>query len=205
MPFDYQYKLTGLLHKWLGKNDIHDGKSLYSFSWLKGDYYLQQGLNFEQGAKWFISFHDSELGKILIDAIQKDPTAIYGMRVEEIVIKTDPEYTDKAHLPAASPILVRDYSSNQNGDYLTPKHEDTGKLLTESIKSKMKFAGLDYEIKIDFDKTYPRAKTKLIDIKGIKHRANICPVIMEGDPEAIRFARNVGIGHLTGCGFGALE
>ncbi len=203
--FDYQYKLTGLLHKWLGENSLHDSKSLYSFSWLKGEYHQQNGLNFENGAYWFISFYDNEIGTKLIDSIQKDPSAINGMAVEEIVIKQDPEYTDKAYLPAASPILIRDYSTNPNGNYLTPQHEETGKFLTESIQNKLKFAGLDYEIKVDFDKTYPRAKTKLIDIKGIKHRANICPVIVEGAPEAIQFARNVGIGHLTGCGFGALE
>ena len=36
VPFDYQQKLVGTIHKWIGTNSIHDHISLYSFSWLKG-------------------------------------------------------------------------------------------------------------------------------------------------------------------------
>ena len=36
VPFGYQQKLVGTIHKWIGNNSIHDSISLYSFSWLKG-------------------------------------------------------------------------------------------------------------------------------------------------------------------------
>ena len=36
VPFDYQQKIVGTIHKWLGNNEIHDKISLYSFSWLLG-------------------------------------------------------------------------------------------------------------------------------------------------------------------------
>lgn len=36
IPFNYQPILTGAIHKWIGKNEIHDELSLYSFSWLNG-------------------------------------------------------------------------------------------------------------------------------------------------------------------------
>lgn len=36
VPFDYQQKLVGTIHKWIGDNSVHDRISLYSFSWLKG-------------------------------------------------------------------------------------------------------------------------------------------------------------------------
>ena len=36
VPFNYQQKLIGVLHRWLGTNELHDKISLYSFSWLKG-------------------------------------------------------------------------------------------------------------------------------------------------------------------------
>lgn len=32
VPFDYQQKLVGTIHKWIGNNSIHDKISLYSFS-----------------------------------------------------------------------------------------------------------------------------------------------------------------------------
>ena len=38
VPFNYQQKLIGTVHNWLGKNELHDKISLYSFSWLKGKY-----------------------------------------------------------------------------------------------------------------------------------------------------------------------
>ena len=36
VPFDYQQKLVGTIHKWIGDNSIHDKISLYSFSWING-------------------------------------------------------------------------------------------------------------------------------------------------------------------------
>ena len=31
VPFNYQQKLVGTIHKWIGPNSIHDKISLYSF------------------------------------------------------------------------------------------------------------------------------------------------------------------------------
>ena len=36
IPFNYQPKLVGTLHKWLGPNDIHGKLAMHSFSWLMG-------------------------------------------------------------------------------------------------------------------------------------------------------------------------
>jgi len=63
---------------------------------------------------------------------------------------------------------------------------------------------LPTNVKVSFDKNYLNPKTKLVNIKNIKNRANFCPIIIEGDPEAIKFAWNVGVGHSTGSCFGAL-
>ena len=57
---------------------------------------------------------------------------------------------------------------------------------------------------IRFDEKYLNPKTKLVDIKGTKLKTNICPVLIEGDEEALKFAWNVGVGELTGSGLGAL-
>ena len=39
--FNYQPKLVGTLHKWLGPNDIHGKLAMHSFSWLMGGNYNQ--------------------------------------------------------------------------------------------------------------------------------------------------------------------
>ena len=52
LPFDYQGKLIGVIHKWLGTNEIHDKISLYSFSWLlNGIMVDKKGYMFPDGAE----------------------------------------------------------------------------------------------------------------------------------------------------------
>jgi CRISPR-associated endoribonuclease Cas6 len=60
------------------------------------------------------------------------------------------------------------------------------------------------QVSARFDHSFRNARTKLVKIKGIANRASLCPVIVEGTPEAVQFAWNVGIGHGTGSGFGCL-
>ena len=56
--FNYQPLLTGVLHKWLGENDIHGELALHSFSWLQGSKKINDTLEFKHGATFFISFYD---------------------------------------------------------------------------------------------------------------------------------------------------
>jgi len=86
--------------------------------------------------------------------------------------------------------------------------EESGVLLTQTLKHKMDVAGLGKYtkgVKVSFDTNYEKARTKLVNIKGISSKASMCPVIMEGHSTAIQFAWDVGIGNCTGCGFGALR
>ena len=204
VPFNYQNYLIGTFHKWMGWNEIHDSISLYSLSWLQNGKMTQGGFSYPNGAKWFISFWDEEIGKQLIMNAMKDPDVCCGMKVKEIQIQDDPEFSGCERFTAASPIFIRKYDENRHASHMTTKDNDADTCLTETIKSKLKSAGLDYNITIRFDKNYFNPKTKLVTINGIKNRANFCPVIVEGDPEAIKFVWNVGAGHSTGCGFGAL-
>ena len=80
--------------------------------------------------------------------------------------------------------------------------------LTRIFRWKMSLAGLDGEhlaSTMRFDRTYVRPRSKLVTIKDIKHRGSECPVIVEGTPEALRFAWLVGAGELTGSGCGGLR
>ena len=56
VPFDYQQKMVGTIHKWIGKNSIHDTISLYSFSWLNEAKAKDGFLQFSHGATFFLSF-----------------------------------------------------------------------------------------------------------------------------------------------------
>ena len=70
VPFDYQQKLVGTIHKWIGNNSIHDKISLYSFSWLSGGRRVDNALQFSQGATMFISFYDESIIKVIIRTIR---------------------------------------------------------------------------------------------------------------------------------------
>lgn len=204
VPFDYQNFLIGTFHKWMGWNEIHDEISLYSLSWLNGGKMVKDGFNFPKGAKWFVSFWDEEIGKQLIMNAMKDPIVCCGMLVKEIQIQETPQFGTKEKFIAASPIFIRKYDENRKAIHLTTKDEDADFYLTETLKKKLKTANLEFDVKVNFDRSYYNSKTKLVKINGIENKANFCPIIIEGNSEAIKFAWNVGIGHSTGCGFGAL-
>lgn len=204
VPFDYQHALAGAFHNWMGWNEIHDEISLYSLSWLQGGVMNGKGFNFPKGAKWFVSFWDESAGKKLIAKLMREPDTCYGMKVDEVQIEETPDFGGRERFTLCSPVFVRKYDENHKAIHLTFKDEEADYYLTETMKSKLRKANLDYDISIMFDRSYTKPKTKLVRIKGIESRANMCPVILEGAPEAIGFAWNVGIGHSTGIGFGSI-
>jgi len=204
VPFDYQHFLIGTFHKWMGWNKIHDEISLYSLSWLRGGKITNGGYNFPNGATWFISFWDYKIGEKLFNGIKRNPDAFMGMNIKEIIIQEEPNFSMKERFLLASPILIRRDNEAGKSFHLTFDNQESDNLMTEFLNRKLKLAGIKGKAKVYFDRNYPKAKTKLVTIKGIKNRANYCPVFVEGDPEVLKFAWNVGIGHSTGSGFGSL-
>lgn len=204
VPFDYQHFLIGAFHKWIGWNEIHDEISLYSLSWLQDGTMVKNGFDFPNGARWFISFWDEEIGKQLIMNAMKEPSICCGMNVKEIQIQETPKFGSHERFMVSSPIFIRKYDENKKAVHLTYKSEKVDDYLNETLKRKLEKAELKLKLNVSFDKNYHSPKTKLVRINGINNRASFCPVILDGEPEAIQFAWNVGIGHSTGSGFGAL-
>ncbi|MEO9884690.1 MAG: CRISPR-associated endoribonuclease Cas6 [Balneola sp.] len=209
VPFNYQHQLTGALHKWLGQNDLHDKISLYSFSWLRGKAErVEGGLNFPNGAKWFISFWEDEHTKKLKDGILKEPEVIFGMKVDKIKEQNIPEFGNDYRFTVASPVLVRANQDDGSRKHILYNEKEADRILTKRMKAKLQAANLssgDSDISISFDRSYPNPQTKLVDIKGTKLRTSVCPVKIEGAPQAVKFAWTVGVGELTGSGFGAID
>ncbi|MDR0865779.1 MAG: CRISPR-associated endoribonuclease Cas6 [Candidatus Symbiothrix sp.] len=205
VTFNYQPKLVGTLHKWLGINDLHGNPALYSFSWLLNAKTNENGLNYPNGATMFISFYDDNYLKQVVKSIMNDTEMCYGMRVTDITIEDNLDLTNKTLFQCASPIFIRRFEGDNDIHY-TFKDKDAGRFLEETLLHKMELAGLpkDESLKINFDTSAFNAKTKVIDYRGIKNRVNLCPVIIEGKPETKLFAWNVGLGNSTGIGFGAI-
>jgi CRISPR-associated endoribonuclease Cas6 len=208
VPFDHLHQLTGALHKWLGWNEIHDELSLHSFSWLEGGRPGGGGLAFPRGATWALSFHDADAARRLLDGILSEPEVAYGMRVFEVQEQLVPAFSGRYRFKVAGPVVARARRGDGGRDYLMWDDPRAAEALTRVLRRKLEKAGFPPEhvdASVEFDRSYPGARSKLATIKGISHKASLCPVIVTGTPEAVRFAWEVGIGELTGSGFGAVR
>lgn len=205
VPFDYQAALVGAFHRWLGNNSLHDELSLYSLSWLNRGERVHKGLNFPEGGEYFISAPETDLIKRIIDGIQRDAGIGYGMEVREVVLRPTPEFGFRQRFVARSPILIKRTLEKRQVQFYYPEDGESDRLLTETLHRKLEVAGLPTEVQVSFDRTYAQPKKKLCRYKGIDNKGTLCPVIVSGDPAAVAFAWEVGIGNSTGIGFGAIE
>lgn len=206
IPFNYQKNLTGVLHKWLGANNQEHGDiSLYSFSWLTGTQVSEKGLICHKGASFFLSFYDIKRLKSILANIRKEPEMFCGMFVEDVVIENTPDLTQQEQFSLGSPILIKRPVDGKITEFYFDNPE-SGKLLEETLRTKMKLAGIpcDDTLRIAFDLNYTKKKTKLVWYDNISNKANMCPVIIKGNNLTKQFAWNVGLGNSTGIGFGSI-
>ena len=205
VPFDYQQKLVGTIHKWIGDNAIHDKISLYSFSWLNGGRMSDNLLQFQNGATMFISFHDESIIRKIVKTILDDPEMFCGLRVTDITIEEEASVENRELFYCASPIFIKRKLEDGTTKQYNYNDQEANTLLKETLVSKMKEAGLeDDSLDIKFDLSFNKKKLKLIHYHGIGNKASLCPIIIKAKPETKLFAWNVGIGNCTGIGFGAI-
>jgi len=206
ISFNYQSYLTGAIHKWLGNNEYHGTLSLYSFSWFENVTIRKNtGIMLDNNSYFFISAYEEKLLKKIVDSIMKDPTLCFGSEVTGIQIKETPAFSSTEKFFTGSPVFIKRRFDNRE-KHITYDHPQCNDYLTETLQKKLKAANLPFEnIKVRFDTSYFSPKTKIIKYREISNRVNICPIIIEGTPEQIGFAWNVGVGNSTGIGFGSIK
>lgn len=212
VPFNYTHQLTGWLHARLGDNDLHDGLSLYSLGWLQGGGARNGALHFPHGARLFLSAPDTQAGTALLERVAnaalQTPQVCYGMEVVEIYSESTPEFGPRRVFRADSPIFIRGDKDGANDPHILYDDPRASDYLTRTLRHKLDKAGLSdlsAGVKVAFDHTFKSPKTRLIHIKdNFYKKTSVCPVVVEGDADAVRFAWNVGAGNLTGSGFGSL-
>ena len=206
IPFNYQQKLTGVLNKWLGpNNDEHGNISLYSFSWLRNTQIDNNKINCPKGASFFLSFHDTQRCKNVLANIRAEPELFCGMFVEDVVIEETPDLTQQEQFSLGSPILIKRLVNGKITEFYYDNPE-SGKLLEETMRTKMKLANIPYDdtLNISFNLSYTKKKTKLVWYDNISNKANMCPVIIRGNNLTKQFAWNVGLGNCRGGGWGGI-
>lgn len=232
IPFNYQSSLVGVLHRWLGQNQYHNELSLYGFSHLLGSRKIQalpdqdrlsehkkeNGFFYWQGAQFFINAHDPSFFGPLVEGVKKNPSVFGGMVVQRIEIESEPELpikNDAEHMSAIfvarSPIFLKFRRSEEEtatyaryAFYNMPEADD---LLTAVLHSKLKSAGLAIEgCRVSFERSLPvTRRVTAVTYRNMYLKASICPIRIEGTRQQVVFGWNVGAGHSTGIGFGALD
>ena len=207
VPFNHLHELTKRIHSWLGpENELHDGLSLYSFGWLRGGSAIGSGLSFPAGATWQISFYSEEATRKLLMGIIRNPELLSGMQVYEVQEMPTPNFGDQYRFLAEGPVIARRVRQDGSREYLDFSSDTVDAVLTATLQHKLELAGLPTEdVSVVFDRNYAAPRHKLVEIKGVKHKGSLCPVIVSGSPKAVEFAWLVGAGELTGSGFGALN
>lgn len=205
VPFNHQQKLTGTIHKWLGENREHGSVSLHSFSWLTGGKNKEGMLYFESGSNFFISAHEPHIIKRIIEGIKLEPQMFDGLKVEEIIIQENPDFTNITHFQTASPILIK-RREGEKINHILYDDPNAGEYLKETLLTKMEKVGMDDPtMKISFDSSFPHPMRKNVRYNNLHNICSWCPVIIEGKPETKLFAWNVGLGNSTGIGLGAIQ
>ncbi len=141
VPFDHLHDLTGVLHHWLGENDLHDRISLYSFGWLDGSRANDGALHFPDGAVWRISFWEQQYTGELVRGILEDPDVFHGMNVYEVHEQEPPNFGERYRFMVDSPVLARKNRDDGGRDHLLWKDEEADEILTRTLRSKIRAAG----------------------------------------------------------------
>lgn len=207
VPFEYQQKLVGTIHKWLGRNDEHGKQSVFSFSQLQGGEVVENGFNFSEGSVLYFSSTDNNLLTRVYKGIKDDPTLFCGLKVYEIDMLPEPAFRNRERFSLISPLFIKQKVEGKNkSKHFTYEDKETESLLTEAVKRRLEYNGIpDDTLKITFDKTYQGKKTKVINYRGIGNKTSVCPIIVEAKFDTMEFLWNNGVGHSTGIGFGCLK
>lgn len=207
LSYNYQNRLAGAIHKWLGTDNQYHGKpALFSFSMLTGGQSVDsRGLRFPNGARWFISAFDTEFLKQLILGIQRDPVITEKMAVREVTIQDDPVFGQAHVFRVGSPVLVKRKLTENKIHHCVFSEKEADDLMTNALCTKLSKAGLATDgVRVEFRRDSPGARAKVIHYDGVGNRVNFCPIAIYGMPEQLAFAWNAGVGHSTGIGFGSL-
>ena len=205
--------LKSAFHRWAGHNEaLHDGLSLYSYAWLRGGRAGRGNIRFAEGANWFISAPDQELIHALVASVVRAPALDLGLCVRDVRLQATPDFAaGEQAFRVASPVFIKHLPAGARlgapADHLLPGHPLADELFTQTLRHKLRQAGLDEAgAAVRFDPAHvATAKTKLFRYRRVQCRGSICPVLMSGSAAQICFAWEVGVGHSTGIGCGALE
>jgi len=187
---------------WLGRdNALHDATSLYSLGQIKGGRPANGNLYFSGDAfLLFSALNETSVNQVLAGAFG---SGVLGFAVRNVQIIPDRVVDGWAHYVMASPVHLR----SRDKAFLTST-EEVGALADAILRVgrlKLGLAGLSVDelraASIIWKPHRKRSAATHFDNYIIK--SIVCDVALDASPEGHRVLQTVGIGQLTGMGFGA--
>lgn len=203
----YDYTLS-FLHKCLGENNkYHNSFSQYSITHPLGYKMADGGIHYPNGSYMHInSNNDDFLNSIVKGIINNKKLSIADMPYCGMEMTDYNVHSDYDLVRAVTPILLKPKNSRK---FITYKDsEDYFKMLEEQCRKKLLHCGFE-ENKVNKLKFIPfhleNAKTKCVKFKKACFPASQLMFVVQGDKTLRKNLYEMGIGNLTGCGFGNVE
>lgn len=205
LPFDYFSLLTSYIHKCLGENNkYHDVMSNYAISSLYGTKMTpdKSGLDFSNGGYFTISSLDNEFIITLLTGIVKNRILFHDIKFDYFDDINEQFHDGWNHFSTLSPIILRK-KTECGHEFSIFSDVDFEHLLEEQTKRKLKtLFNVDADLKINVNVN--SGKTKNVRIHNSKNTTNYCQISILCNKDIANMIYNIGIGQLTGCGFGTL-
>ena len=231
VPINYNHFLTSAVYNYLAKADkkysskLHNLNSykFFTFSWLQIENKKIENdfiKILSNKILWYVSSPSKEFINTFANGLMKTGYLQVGKTIFELQqIEVLPEVEIKSEIKfiCLSPIVVttkKYYNGKLEKYYYKP--EDDQKEIVEKIKNNLvkKYksfynSDIDDDIDITFDQNYlPKSKVLVHYIKGnldIKIPSIMCPFVVKGNKELIKFGYECGFGELNSAGFGMVR
>ena len=226
VPYNYNHIIASVIYESIREidpeSDLHASTSFkfFTFSQLRFSKFktIKKGIISKDGKfSLQVSTPNNELLKKIMQGFLKEPVIkIYDFKVKiiSISIVNDPSFTEKMEFKTLSPIIANSRrnidGANKEWD-LSPSDPEFYPFIEKNLVKKYNaYYGTDYDVDlIKISSNLRNVNRKRIVFKSDKskqhHIGYLMDIILEGDPNLIKFAYDCGLSNKNSMGFGMLE
>ena len=226
MPYNYNHIIASVIYESIGRfnpdSDLHESKSFkyFTFSQILFSKFktIRSGILVKDGKfSLQISSPNNDLLKQIMQGFLKEPVITvldFKVKISNIIMVKEPKFTDKMEFKSLSPIIANSRRNidgkNKEWDLAPSEPEFFPFIERNLVKKYNKYYGTDYDtnlIKISSNLRNVKRKRISMKINESKqhHVGYLMDIILEGDPNLIKFAYDCGLSNKNSMGFGMLE
>ena len=225
MPYNYNHIIASVIYESIGRfpdSELHESKSFkyFTFSQILFSKFktMPKGIIVKDGKfSLQISSPDNELLKKIMMGFLKEPLIEimnFNVKISNMTMVSEPKFSEMMEFKTLSPIIAnsRRIIDGQNKEWdLSPSEPEFYPFIERNLVKKYnEYYGTDYDEDLIKVSSYLRnVKRKRISMKTKEskqhHIGYLMDVVLEGDPNLIKFAYDCGLSNKNSMGFGMLE